>query len=597
MCGIYGAMSVSAAQEKVFLGLQRLEYRGYDSWGVAALTKKDIVVEKYVGQIGQQTGVLLPSVSTALGHTRWATHGGVTVKNAHPHLSTDHEFAVVHNGVIENFQELKEELVDRGYKFVSETDTEVIVGLLEQFSKTLPMVEGIREVFKRLEGRNTFAVLTNSGEVYAVRDGSPLVIGKSKNGWFFSSDIASLAQDADQFYAVPQRHGVVINSQDVVVFSVDSEKNFKPDWQKLLVSSLQIDKGEYNHFMQKEIYDQAKVLSQVIQQPLPYLEKSIRLLQKARKVFIIGAGSASFAAGQLAYLLRQAGKDATLVPAYMFSSYLSLVQAEDVCIAISQSGETADTLEAVEWFQERGTTLISLVNMPGSSLSTLSDLSFMLQVGTEAAVGSTKALTGQMCWGWCLAALVKNTFVAGGDQFKLAHQNLLTALQNYQEVLGSWLQDVAVQDKLKHLAIKIAQHQNLFILGRGQLFFPALEFALKMKEISYIHAEGFNAGELKHGVIALIEDGTPVICLITNDEERESMLSAAQEVRSRGAMVIGVSTENNAVFDEWISIPKFSDLIFVSSIIPAQILSYHAALYLGYDPDKPRNLAKSVTVK
>lgn len=597
MCGIYGAIGPSDAQEKVFAGLKRLEYRGYDSWGVAALDRKEIIVTKQVGMVSAGEKLSLPAVHVALGHTRWATHGGVTNVNAHPHISRDGSFAVVHNGVIENFQELKDDLLLSGYCFVSETDTEVMVGLLEQERakrRTLSQ-EVVSSVFQKLTGRNTLAVLSNSGEIFAIRNGSPLVVGKSEQSkWFLSSDLSSLSADATHFFTLDNGEGVHITQDSLSVFSVVTGESLSYELQKINVKAVSMNKGKYEHFMLKEIHEQSSVLINVVEQPVRDLSALVTALHKARKVFLIGAGSASFAAGEMAYLLRNSGIDATLVPSYGAASYVSVVNTQDVSIVFSQSGETADTNEAVEWFQQRGAMIASIVNMPGSTLTALSDISFMLQVGAEIAVGSTKALTGHFCWGWCISKLIAETKPSfTEEELIFVHNRIKQEVVLYQDQLARWFESI----HLKNVVIRLQSQQRMFVLGRGQLFYCALEFALKMKEISYIHAEGFNAGELKHGVIALIEKGTPVVCLVADDDEKHNMLSAAQEVRSRGAFVIGISAQNNHVFDTWIEIPQNKDLVMLSSIIPAQLLTYFLSLEFGHNPDKPRNLAKSVTVK
>jgi glutamine---fructose-6-phosphate transaminase (isomerizing) len=592
MCGIYGAIVKNKDAGKiVYQGLKRLEYRGYDSWGVVVTGTDGFFIEKQVGKIDQSHQLSTPSTKIAIGHTRWATHGGVTQVNAHPHLAKNGSFALVQNGVVENYQQLKAELIKQGYEFESETDTEVIVALIEQLlankEESEPSVATLRAAFSQLGGRNTIALVTKSNKIMAIRHGSPLIVGKNKkNEAFVSSDVLSLAADATQYLMLDNGQGVVISDGKVQPFSVKSGRKFTTEFQPIKVSQVEFDKKGFAHFMLKEIYEQATVFNNVVQQPQDQLKELTTEISKADQVYVLGAGSASFAAGQMAFWLRKQGVQATSLKSYEASSYQQLFSDQDLCIAISQSGETADTNEVIEWLREAGVKIASIVNMPGSTLTAFSDLPFMLQVGSEVGVASTKALSGQMIWGKLVTDLVVGK--------TLASYQKQTSL--YSEQIETWFKSQAFK-KLKILAKELTKHGRLFVLGRGQLYMPALEFALKLKEISYIHAEGFSGGELKHGVIALIEKGTPVVCLIAEDDEKNDMLSAAAEVKARGARVIGVAVENNELFDDWIKIPDNQEFISISSFLPAQALTYYMAVEQDYDPDKPRNLAKSVTVK
>ncbi len=606
MCGIFGAIlnNKKDAGQVVLNGLKRLEYRGYDSWGIAASQcqssndKCQILVEKYIGKIGGVEKLNLPASQVAIGHTRWATHGGVTDYNAHPHLASDRSFAVVQNGVVENYQELKKELESQGYEFQSETDTEVIVGLLEAelvaSSKRTPnnaqlTTEIVSTVYQRLEGRSTVVIMTNQGDVFAFRNGSPLVVGRGGDGsLYLSSDVLALSEVADEFVQVGNGFGLV-SSIDLKLFDISTLQESELDWQPIELDSVVLDKGGFDHFMLKEIHEQSQVLSNVMQVDEMMMSDFVKKVREADQVFIVGAGSASFVAEYIALQLRQKGIKALAVKSYESKSYLPLATSHSLAIFISQSGETADTNEVVEWMREKGVTIASIVNMPGSTLSQMSDHPFMLQVGPEVAVASTKAMIGQMMWGWGVSQLV------GGK--KLADVKRLIA--GYENDLDKWLQvqSASRRTKVQSIIEYMMGHDHMFVLGRGELYPSALEFALKMKEISYIHAEGFSGGELKHGVIALIEEGTPVVCLIAQDDEREEMLNAVAQIKARGAYVIGVSVENNDLFDDWIEIIDNPEFVAMSAIIPSQLMTYCLALAKGLDPDKPRNLAKSVTVK
>lgn len=592
MCGIYGAIvSNQDAGKVVYQGLKRLEYRGYDSWGVVVTGGGDFFVEKQVGKIDENHQLSAPSARIAIGHTRWATHGGVTQTNAHPHLAKNNSFALVQNGVVENYQQLKAKLTKQGYKFISETDTEVIVAVIEQLMKSKQeselSVATVRQAFIQLHGRNTIALVTQSEKIIAIRQGSPLVVGKNKQGEvFISSDVLSLSSNADQYLMLNHGQGVVITREEARPFMVKTGRKLDLSYQPIKITSATLDAGGFEHFMLKEIHEQATVFNNVVQQPPEQLDDLATEIKKAQRVYTLGAGSANFAAGQLAFWLREQGISATALKSYEARSYQNLFSPQDLCIVISQSGETADTNEVVEWLLESGVKIASIVNMPGSTLTSFSDLPFMLQVGPEVGVASTKALSGQMIWSKLVVELVKGkTLTAYQKQVK-----------RYTDQVQIWMESKVV-NQLEILAKKLAKHDHLFVLGRGQLYMPALEFALKLKEISYIHAEGFSGGELKHGVIALVEKGTPVVCLVAEDKEKNDMLSAAAEVKARGARVIGIAVENNQLFDDWIQLSDNQEFISISSFFPAQLLTYQMAVKQGHDPDKPRNLAKSVTVK
>jgi glutamine---fructose-6-phosphate transaminase (isomerizing) len=595
MCGIFGVSLASQKADvggKVLAGLQRLEYRGYDSWGIAVLYNAQILIEKHTGKISAVKKTKLPLSTVAIGHTRWATHGGVTDTNAHPHAASDGSFVLAQNGVMENYQEIKVQLQKKGYTFISQTDTEVIVHLIEEVQKNAPSSQltfsVVMEAFKQLRGRNTIALLTTEGQLFAIRDGSPLVVGRdAAHNLYISSDVLSLAAEATEYVPLESGEGVSIERDQLAGWNVHSGRAQHLHWRKIDLESTVLDKAGYSHFMVKEIMEQGSILIEPLKAPGDQLEKLALAMKKARRVFTVGAGSADFVSGQIAFYLRQHGIHATAVKSYESRSFRGLVKKGDLCLAVSQSGETADTVEVIEWMKSQGAKIASIINMPGSTITRLSDIPCMLQIGPEIGIASTKAVTSMMVWGKVLAELV------GGKPLR----QLREEVEQCQEQLTRWLQNKHVSKQLKQLAKQFAQKKDVFILGRGQLYMPALESALKLKEISYLHAEGFSGGELKHGVIALIEPGTPVFCLVAEDEEKADMLNAAAEIKARGAHVIGVAASLNPIFDEWISVPANPQFAAISSILPAQLLTYYLALEKGLDPDKPRNLAKSVTVK
>lgn len=580
MCGIYACLGDASASQKVLAGLKRIEYRGYDSWGIAICDDK-IKIEKHVGKIGEVKKLQLTNSFRAIGHTRWATHGGVTQKNAHPHLAQNGSFALVQNGVLENYQDLKSELKKNGYKFQTETDTEVIVALIEQACNNKIEAKKLQQVIKKLAGRNTILLLTQTGEVWAYRQGSPLIIGKGKkDSIFFSSDLASISHDAESYH--------VLENGELVYFAnqLKSYGKKKITFQKISQKALAVDKGDHPHFMLKEIHEQSDSLVNVIVNQEILFTKIAKKIDEANNIYIVGAGSASYAAMSLLLGLRQNKANVYHVAAYDYADFVNLFNTKDLAIILSQSGETADTIEAVEVMKSKGVTIISVVNMPGSSLIQMADLSYPLNVGAEIGVASTKALTGHLLFGLALSTYLKEK-----------NFNFFNEVKQYAQKLQAWLKEPQIIKQIQVVAKFLKPKEDLYILGRGQLLPAALEFALKIKEVSYLHAEGFSAGELKHGVIALIEKDTPVVCLVAENQDKNNMLSAAHEVKARGAKVIGIAAQNEEVYDYFIELPKMEKFVQISSVIVAQLLTYQIAIMKKLDPDKPRNLAKSVTVK
>lgn len=598
MCGIYAVMQTSNndtnAGQKVFAGLKRIEYRGYDSWGVATLDDENgFTINKQIGKLSTAKNILFPQATIALGHTRWATHGGVTQKNAHPHQAKNGAFVLVQNGVVDNYQELHKELKQKKYAFVSETDTEVIVGLLEQEMEWLDQKDLDREivttVFKRLLGRNTIAVLTGTGRILAVRNGSPLIVGKNKSGdIFLSSDVSSMSVDADEYIRIDSGQLVECELGAVKIYSVKDGKEIDAAFEPIEYMAQASNIGKYDNFMLKEIHEQAEVLSQVLKGKEFAYQEAVSLLSNADRVFCIGAGTASYVAGYMAYVLQKNSILAFHVPSYECESQLSLCTAKSVAIVFSQSGETADTNEVVEKMKEKKVKIISVVNMQGSTLSQVSDTPIMIGVGPELAVASTKAFLGHMVFSLTIEGLLrKKTFI-----------ELERELTIFEQQLQDWFANVKIQKKVTEVAEKLENVSNLFVLARGNLYFLGLECALKIKEIAYIHAEGFSGGELKHGMIALVEKGVPVICLVDDDTDTANMLNAVSQIKSRGAYTIGISPHNNELFDEWIEVAGSQKTFgMLSYVIPAQLMTCYIAQAKGFDVDKPRNLAKSVTVK
>jgi len=591
MCGIFGYVGKGNASKNIINGLKRLEYRGYDSWGVAIIDKTDnnIKITKKVGAIGDLSNLnSLPQSNIGIGHTRWATHGGVTNVNAHPHYSTDNSFVLAQNGIVENYQQLKKDLIKKGYKFHSETDTEVIVRLIEEKRKTFSdLKDAVREAFLELKGRNTIILLESKNQhVIAVRNGSPLVIGVGKDEYFFASDTLSFADKTNKAIYMNDFELVEYKNGEINLSHVKTNKQLPLEYKILDHEAVKIDKDGYEHFMIKEIIEQKYTIREAVQYSEEELEPFLNALKKAHTVYTVGAGTASFAASQIAYYLRKyAHLKAIELKSYEVDSYKEIFCENDLILAVSQSGETADTIEALEFAKAKGVTIASIVNMVGSTMTRMSDYAFFSRSGPEICVASTKAFTSQITWGLLIAKSLAGKY----HEMKKIVEDIATKLEQY------FNDDLFNQ--IKEIAKKSKKHDHFFVLGRGQNYYISLEAALKIKEISYKHFEGFAGGELKHGVIALLEKDTPVFIIASNDNEIDNMLAVTAEVKSRGAWVIGVGQNNNDLFDDYINTIDTIDTDSITNVIPFQLLSYYLALELNRNPDKPRNLAKSVTVK
>ncbi len=597
MCGIFGYAGKDSAAKVIINGLKRLEYRGYDSWGVAIVPtfiegSPYINLAKHIGKIGEVSADNLFQVDShiGIGHTRWATHGGVTDVNAHPHFSTDKSFVLAQNGIVENYQELKAELISKGYEFISQTDTEIIVRLIEDELKNgaSGLHDAVRDAFLKLTGRNTIIVLDkNNNHIIAVRNGSPLVIGVGEEEVIIASDTLSFADRTNKVILVENFQMIEYKEGTTKLYDVKTNAELEMSVTELDQEDTKVEKEGYDHFMIKEIVEQRYTVNEAVHYTLeeltPFLE---RIKNSKGKVYTVGAGTAGFAAMQIAYFLRKFGKvNATELKAYEMQSYKDLFTPEDTLIAVSQSGETADTIEAIEFAKEKGTKIASIVNMLGSTITRISDFQFFSRSGPEICVASTKAFTAQSAWGLLVAMSLNNQF----EEAKQVIKNLSKNLQKFFE--GNDFIEI------KTLADKLKNEEHFFVLGKGQNFVVALEGALKVKEITYKHFEGFAAGELKHGVIALIDQGTPVFGIISEDENKADLLSALAEVKARGGYTIGVAKENNELFDYFIQTIDGKAADSIANVVPFQLLSYFMALELGNSPDKPRNLAKSVTVK
>jgi glucosamine--fructose-6-phosphate aminotransferase (isomerizing) len=591
MCGIIGYIGKNNASSIILEGLKNLEYRGYDSVGVAFITPEGVVVKKDKGkveEVHEKLNFLEHETNLAIGHTRWATHGKVSKENAHPHTDCDSKIAIVHNGIIENYQELKENLISSGHIFKSETDSEVISHLIEEeLKKGKNFEEACCFAFSKLKG--TFAVLAikeDEHKIIAVRRESPLVLGIADHGYFAASDIPAFLQHTKQVIYLYDYDFVILDSEPKI-FNIQEGKLTRVERP---IHSIEWDaekakKGEFEHFMLKEICEQVETIQRVTAQKKEDVEKIVEEMKRAHSIFFVGCGSSYHACLAASYLFSKiAKKHVNVLLASEFSDYEHFLNSDTIVIAVSQSGETYDVLEAVRTAKKKGSKVISIVNVMGSSLMRESDSFLHMNAGPEICVLSTKTYTSQLTLLTLLAYAFDGKFEEGKNKLKY----LWNIIYN--------LTSANMRNKIKELAEKLKDKEHIFCIGRGLQYATALEAALKIKEASYIHAEALAGGELKHGTIALIENGTPCIVFVSEENEEE-IISNAVEIKSRGGYIIGISPKNNEIFDFWVKVPETGNENSIVQIIPIQILAYQLALLRGCDPDYPRNLAKSVVVK
>ncbi len=586
MCGIIGFIGETIKGTVITDALKKLEYRGYDSWGTAFLSENKIEFFKQTGQInGIPEKIKKINSSLAIGHTRWATHGKISKVNAHPHVSVNNDLALVHNGIIENFSELKEKLSDKN--FFSETDSEVILKLIEEkVNSGKSLFNAVSESVSLLKG--SFALLVFSSKekdkLIAVKHESPLLLGITEKGIFAASDQIPLSNFTNQFVFLEDGDIALIEKNNFKVFDF-SLNEIKREIIKVESEITSSGKLKYSHFMLKEIMEQPFVLKSVLSQEEKNFNE-ISSLIKDSNLFFIGNGT-SFNAGLFGkeFFSRIAGINPQVIEASEFPYVLDFIPENSVIFALSQSGETADVLDSVKKAKKKNLKIISMVNVFNSSLARLSDKVIYLNCGEEIGVASTKAFTSQVSLLYLLANSVKGNFNK--------------ALNELNELSFKMTEVIELnKNSVKELSHKIKSSKDVFFIGRSLNYGVALEASLKLKEISYIHAEAFQAGSLKHGPLALISDNVPVVVIAPKDKVFSDTLNNAIQAKARGAFIIGVSDENNNEFDFFIKLPKVNELLFpLISIIPLQLLAFHTAVFLERNPDKPKNLAKSVTVK
>lgn len=608
MCGIVGYIGQMQAAPVLLDGLEKLEYRGYDSAGMAVFDGIDIHIVKASGRLKvlrdlTKEGALLPG-TMGIGHTRWATHGSPTDVNAHPHFNKDDSIAVVHNGIIENYLKLKKKLEKKGYEFLSETDTEVVAHLLDYYYKGDPL-ETITKIMNRVEGSYALGIMfrDHPGEVYAVRKDSPLIVGQSTEGNFIASDVPAVLKYTREVYFMENEELVKMTENSVEFFNSDGdpiEKEVKViDWDMGAA-----EKGGYEYFMLKEIYEQPKAVGDTLNPrvkdgkiQIEELNLTDEQIRKIRKIYMIGCGSAYHTAVTAKYVVEGLARIPVEVDLASEFRYRNPIFEEDsLAIVISQSGETADTLAALREAKNHGVRTLGIVNVVGSSIAREADSVFYTWAGPEIAVATTKAYSTQLIAHYLLA--LKFAFVRG----KIGQEELsgmLTDLKNLPEQIEILL---GQKEKMQRLANRYLATEHVFFIGRGIDYAISLEGSLKLKEISYIHSEAYAAGELKHGTISLIEEDTLVTAVVTQEELYKKTISNVQEVKTRGAFVLAVTNEDNTEMEKTadyvIYLPK-TNRYFTNSlaIIPLQLFGYYVSLGRGLDVDKPRNLAKSVTVE
>ncbi len=614
MCGIVGYLGNREAYPIIIKGLKRLEYRGYDSAGVAVLKDDTITLSKTKGKVTEleeKTGNKASGSGIGIGHTRWATHGVPSDLNSHPHISNNGEIVLIHNGIIENYDSIKQMLIDNGYTFQSETDTEVLVNLIQYFKEkeNLTLAKATRFALNEVYGAYAIAVMekNNPNEIITGKLGSPLAIGIGDDEFFIASDASPFIEyTKNAVYLEDGEIGVIRRGKKLEIRKIKNDDVVELAIQKLKLNLEQIEKGGYEHFMLKEIYEQPKSIHDTLRGRLLNEEGIIKMAGiwdhrkkwvNANRIIIIACGT-SWHAGLIGeYLFESIARVPVEVEyASEFRYRNPIVYPDDIVIAISQSGETADTLAALKMAKEKGAFIFGICNVVGSSIARLTDAGAYTHAGPEIGVASTKAFTAQVSILSLLALKLGNhKGTIESQRYKNLCEELETIPEKVKEVLKT-------NTKIVDLAKKYVNFPNALFLGRGYNFPSALEGALKLKEISYIHAEGYPAAEMKHGPIALIDENMPVIIIATKNEHYEKVVSNIQEIKSRKGQVVAIVTNGDSqiakIADHVIEVPETSEEFSpIVNAIPLQLFSYHVAVLRGANVDQPRNLAKSVTVE
>ncbi|WP_434303847.1 glutamine--fructose-6-phosphate transaminase (isomerizing) [Clostridium botulinum] len=608
MCGIVGYVGFRKASDVIVDGLTKLEYRGYDSAGIAVNDGKEIEFQKYKGRLNVLSENLesKPMEGTiGIGHTRWATHGVPSDVNSHPHLNMDETIAVVHNGIIENYMEIKEWLVSEGVKFKSETDTEVIAHLVDHYYEG-DLLQAVFKAIKKLRGAYALGVVCkdNPEQLVAVRKDSPLIVGIGENENFIASDVPAILKYTRDVYFLDNGEVVTLEKNKVTIYNEKEEKITKEPFH-VMWDVEAASKGGYDHFMIKEINEQPNGIKETLVRRLDENSKikldDIKLtkedLDEINKVYIVACGTAYNAGITGRYAIERFAKIAVETDVASEFRYRNpFIDDKTLIIVVSQSGETADTLAVVREGKEKGARVLAITNVVGSSIAREADDVFYTWAGPEVAVASTKAYTTQLV---ALYMIALDMGIKRGTITEEFYNDIINELKLIPEKVQKILDQ---HDEIKEIAKEIKDNEHAFYIGRGLDYNLSLEGSLKIKEISYMHAEAFAAGELKHGTIALIEENTPVVATMTQTDLFEKSISNIKEVKSRGAHVITITQEGNKeaeqVGDRVIYIPRTNDILqSIIAVVPHQLLAYYVAILKDRDVDKPRNLAKSVTVE
>ena len=611
MCGIVGYIGKKDAYPILINGLKRLEYRGYDSAGIALINGEPRIY-KIQGKVADlENFVKGKDISGTIGiaHTRWATHGEPNNINAHPHMSENKYFILIHNGIIENYTRLKKRLEDRGYTFKSETDSEVLVNLIEYiYLKGKVSAEiAIRLALTKVVGAYGVLVISKDepDQLIAARNGSPLVIGLNKNEYYFASDASPIIEYTKSVIYMNDGDFAIIKKGNINVKTLQDEP-LKPKVQQIDLDLESIEKGGYEHFMLKEIFEQSKAIRDTFRGRLSSkldnivlggLHEVIEPLTNAKRIIMVGCGTSWHAGLVGEYLIEEYARIPVEVEyGSEFRYRKPVLYKDDILIAVSQSGETADTLAAIHLAKEYGVKVLGICNVVGSSIPRETDAGVYTHAGPEIGVASTKAFTAQV------TVLSLMAFLLGRKRGTISQEKFEKLINNLNDIPDKIEKILKSNDYILSIAKKFAQAKNFLYLGRGNLFPVALEGALKLKEISYIHAEGYPAAEMKHGPIALIDENMPIVVLATKDKSYEKIASNIQEIKARSGIVIAIVTKGDTIIksmsDFVIEVPECDEALApLLTVIPLQLLSYHIAVLRGCNVDQPRNLAKSVTVE
>ena len=586
MCSIIGYYGKEVAAPIIVKGLKRMEYRGYDSVGVATESDHQIELKKGTGKVNEVNSKIhldsLPG-KIGIGHTRWATHGKVTDFNAHPHPSNSGKIAIVHNGIIENFEELKKQLENEGYNFKSETDSEIIANLIQKhYEETNDVKETILKTVSEIKGHYAFVAMFENGQLAAARFHEPLIIGVGHDDFFLSSDVLGFIEFTDDAIYLENGNFVILDNNKFQILDFQGER---AEYEITKVSKEFGDtyKGDYAHFTLKEIYEQPETVLKAGEKSKDAIEKTAELIKDAKNIYVTGSGTSYNSALIAKQIL---SKYVKIKAEPVMSSELQFapdsIEENSIIIAISQSGESADVLDAVKIGKQRNCKIIGIVNLMTSSLAREADIVIGMNCGPEIGVAATKSFTSQLV---ILYKIVQ----------KLSDNSITINFENFSQSILKILENTT---EIQHIAKELKEISDIYILGRGINYPIAIETALKLKELTYIHAEGIAGGELKHGPLALMDSSVFVIVINPSDMTYSDTLTSAREIKARGAKIIGVSDIESDVYDYWIEMPKIDEVLYpISEILPIQLLSYFAALEKDTDPDYPRNLAKSVTVK